>query len=242
MCDLKLSIIIPCYNEGEKLISNIIKINKYMENNLSFATYEIIVVNDGSTDNTAEIILNNKEKFQNTRLISYAPNKGKGGAVKCGVEDANGEWILFMDADLSTYLSAIRTTFENMDYSNIIIGSRRHKESNIIKKQGFVRNIVGKCCVILTNLITHVDLSDTQCGFKAMKTSLAKKIVAKQTINTWAFDVEWLFIAKLNNEKIKEIPVTWENDSDSKVSTIKSSIKFFIDLLKIVKNKKSYRF
>lgn len=241
MYDKKLSIIIPCYNEGMKLIASIEKINCYMKNNLPNISYEIIGVNDGSTDNTKQIMLDNKN-ISNTVFAGYEENKGKGGAVKMGVEIATGEWILFMDADLSTYLSAIKTVVENMDNQKIIIGSRRHKETVLIKKQGLKRKFIGICCIIITNILTGLWLLDTQCGFKAIETNLAKEIIKKQTINKWAFDVEWLYIAKTNGYRAKEIPVVWENDEDSKVSTISSSVNFFFDLFKIIRNKKLYKF
>jgi hypothetical protein len=167
---------------------------------------------------------------------------GKGGAVKEGVKKSLGDWILFMDADLSTDLSAIKTVLDNIDNQKIIIGSRRHKDSILIKKQGLIRKFIGICCIVLTNLITRLWLLDTQCGFKALEANLAKQIIQKQTIEKWAFDVEWLYIAKVNGFRAKEIPVKWDNDEDSKVSVMSSSVKFFIDLFKIVKNKKLYKF
>lgn len=242
MSNIKLSIIIPCYNEGKKLIKNIEKINNYILENLSDLNYEIIVVNDGSTDNTKDIIEENIMNLKNTNFFSYEKNKGKGGAVKEGIKKALGNWILFMDADLSTDLSAIKTVLDNIDSQKIIIGSRRHKDSILIKEQGLIRKFIGICCIILTNIITRLWLLDTQCGFKALETNLAKQIIQKQTIEKWAFDVEWLYIAKVNGFRAKEIPVKWDNDEDSKVSVMSSSVKFFIDLFKIIKNKKIYKF
>jgi glycosyltransferase involved in cell wall biosynthesis len=242
MKNTTLSIIIPCYNEGQKLVENIQKINNYLSKNIPDLIYEIIVVNDGSTDNTYNIIKSNMEKFQHTTLYSYEQNKGKGGAVKEGVKKATYEWILFMDADLSTDLSAIKTILQNTNNNKIIIGSRRHKKTVLMKKQGLIRKIVGIGCIILTNIITNLWLLDTQCGFKAVKTPLAKKIIEKQTINKWAFDVEWLYIAKVNHIKAIEIPVIWDNDEDSKVSVLSSSINFFKDLFRIIRNKEKYKF
>lgn len=242
MDNIKLSIIIPCYNEGQKLINNIKKINTYLKQELPSLNYEIIGVNDGSKDNTKEIMKENEYKLLNTKFISYEINRGKGGAVKEGVLNAKGEWILFMDADLSTDISAIKTVLDNINSCNFIIGSRRHKDTILVKKQGFKRKFIGNCCIIITNILTGLHLLDTQCGFKAVKRNLATKIVKKQTINRWAFDVEWLYIAKINKERIKEIPIKWENDEDSKVSAFSSSINFFLDLFKIIKKKKYYKF
>ena len=152
MNNIKLSIIIPCYNEGQKLIDNIKKINTYLKQELPSLNYEIIGINDGSKDNTKKIMKENEDKLLNTKFISYEINRGKGGAVKEGVLNAKGEWILFMDADLSTDISAIRTILDNINSCNFIIGSRRHKDTILVKKQGFKRKIIGNCCIIITNI------------------------------------------------------------------------------------------
>ena len=245
MDNIELSIIVPCYNEGKKLVGNIEKINKYIIKNIPELAYEIIIVNDGSTDNTLDVLSSAGKELLHTRVLSYEYNLGKGGAVKYGVERAIGKTVAFMDADLSTDLSAINkvlTINRNSESGKIIIGSRRHKESIIIEKQKILRKITGICCIVLTNIITRLWLLDTQCGFKVADIETAKKIVSKQTINDWAFDVEWLYIAKLNNVEIVEIPVIWENDRDSRVKAISSSVRFTRDLFNIVSNKKNYRF
>ena len=238
----ELSIIIPCYNEGAKVISNIEKINHFLFKN-KISDFEIIVVNDGSSDNTKEVL----NKFLDTHLIKelkyvgYDKNKGKGGAVKEGIKNSNGKWVLFMDADLSTDLNAILDVIKNKDKYDVIIGSRRHKDTVLAKKQNCIRRIIGKACSIITNMIIPLNLLDTQCGFKAFEGNFAREMINKQQLNGFAFDVEYLYISKLKNKKILEIGVTWENDEDSKVSVLKSSIRFFKDLLIIRGNKKIYK-
>lgn len=234
-----ISIIIPCYNEGEKLIKNINKVINYMDNLAPSIDYEIIAVNDGSTDNKTNDIFNT-QKLKNTSFIGYRTNKGKGAAVKFGIKSAKNEIIIFMDADLSTNINAIKTVVENIEEYDIIIGSRRHKDSNILIKQPKSRQFIGNCCIYITNFFTGLNLEDTQCGFKAFKKDIAKNIIKKQKINRWAFDVEYLYIAKLHKYKILEIPVEWKNDSESTVSPIKSSLRFFKELIYIVHNKNNY--
>lgn len=237
MQEIDISIIIPCYNEGNKLTNNIPLVYNYLDNlNVS---YEIICVNDGSTDLETQNIVSNIT-FKNTKFISYQKNRGKGYAVKQGLEAAIGNTILFMDADLSVDLFAIKMALKYKDY-DVVIGSRRHHDSMIPKPQGPVRKFIGICCIILTRLITGIKVKDTQCGFKSFKKDIAKQLISKQTIDRWAFDVEYLYIATLNNFSIKEIPVIWENDEDSRVSPIKSSISFFKELIKISKNKYLYK-
>ena len=230
-----LSIIIPCYNEGEAIRDNI---NNRVIPYLKYKNikYELILVNDGSKDNTLDEMMT----IPGVNVVSYTPNRGKGYAVKQGLIEAKGDYILFMDADLSTDLKAIEDVIQFQKDYDIIIGSRHHKASVIVKKQPFIRRFIGRGCRFLVNMKFHFHFTDTQCGFKAMNKELAKLIIEKQQIDNFAFDVEYLYIAKLNKKRIKEIPVVWENDRSSTVSPLQSSIKFFKDLKIIKKNKEKY--
>ena len=233
---MKLSIVIPCYNESKDIAKNCEIIKKHLEDIKQ--DYELILVNDGSKDNTKEVI----EAIPDVKALSYEPNRGKGGAVKYGIENATGEYVLFMDADLSTDLSAIEKFLKLAPNYDMVIGSRHTKDSVIKKKQPALRVFIGWCCRKLVNMKFHFKFKDTQCGFKAMRTDIAKKIVAKQVVNNFAFDVEYLYIAKLNNLSIYEMGVIWADDRGSTVSPLKSSIKFFKDLSFIKKHKKTYLF
>jgi len=234
--DMKLSIIIPCYNESKDIAKNVDIVKDYLKENK--IDYELIVVNDGSKDNTKEVI----ESIPDIIPVSYEPNRGKGGAVKEGILNATGDYVLFMDADLSTDISAINQVVEIAPTCDLLIGSRHAKGSVIKKKQPLLRVFIGWCCRLLVNMKFHTHLKDTQCGFKAMRLDVAKKIIEKQLINNFAFDVEYIYIAKLNNLTIKELGITWSDDRESTVSPFKSSIKFFKDLRFIKKNKKNYLF
>lgn len=231
---MKLSIIVPCYNEAKDILSKSELILKKM-GTLSIDS-ELILVNDGSKDKTTDVM----RFVKGANIISYEPNRGKGGAVKAGIEAATGDYILFMDADLSTDLSAIDTVITHLNEYDLIIGSRHHKESKMPIKQPFSRRFIGWCCRHIVNMAFHFHYSDTQCGFKAIRTSVAKYMASKQIINGFAFDVEYLYIAKLMKYSIKEIPVIWRDDRGSTVSPVKSSIRFFKDIRKIKKNKKNY--
>lgn len=237
---INVSLIIPCYNEGSKLFNNITKIIDFMKLNTNI-DYEILIVNDGSKDNTYEISKLLSEKHKEVKSVGYLQNRGKGGAVKEGILQSKGEWIIFMDADLSTNLVAINEVLNDNDNYDVIIGSRRHDDTNVIKGQNYVRKFTSKTCSILTNLIIPLHINDTQCGFKAFKGNIAYEFALKQQLNGFAFDVELLYMAKINKCKIKEFGVEWENDEDSRVSVVNNSINFFIDLLKIRKNKKLYK-
>lgn len=242
MDNVNLSLVIPCYNEGQKLVKNITTIRDYMFEHNKGCSYEIIIVNDGSKDNTLNICNKLSKEFNNVFVVTYDNNKGKGYAVKQGISNSKGDYVMFMDADLSTDLSAIRESLKELKNNYIVVGSRRHKESNLIKKQGLIRQFIGKSCSILTNLIIPLHLPDTQCGFKSFDGDLARELVKYQSLDGFSFDVELLYIAKLNKYSIGEIPVIWENDDDSKVSMFNSSVNFFLDLFKIRFNKSKYIF
>lgn len=233
---MKLSIIVPCYNESKDIAKNSEIIKNYLESIKQ--DYELILVNDGSKDNTKEVI----EVIPGVKALSYDVNRGKGGAVKYGIENATGDYVLFMDADLSTDLEAVERLVKILPDYDMVIGSRHAKDSVIKKKQPALRVFIGWCCRKLVNMKFHFKYKDTQCGFKAMKTDIAKKIVAKQVVNNFAFDVEYLYIANLNNLSIYEMGVIWADDRGSTVSPLKSSIKFFKDLSFIKKHKKTYLF
>ncbi len=236
MVRMKLSIIIPCYNEARDIIKNVDIVKKYL-----FSRHienEIILVNDGSKDNTKEVI----ESIPNVKALSYDVNRGKGGAVKYGIEKATGNYVLFMDADLSTDLSAIEKVIELAPNYDLIVGSRHAKDSVVKKKQPLLRVFIGWCCRLIVNMMFHLKLKDTQCGFKAIRTAVAKRIVSKQLVTNFAFDVEYLYIAKLNKLSMYELGVIWQDDRTSTVSPIKSSIKFFKDLAFIKKHKNKYYF
>ena len=231
---MRLSVVIPCYNEAEDLKEKA-EIVKAKLATLDINT-ELILVNDGSKDNTKEVI----NSIDGIVKAGYDVNRGKGGAVKEGISIAQGDYVLFMDADLSTDLSAIDTLLPLLGKEVFIIGSRHHNESKIPVKQPAKRRFIGWCCRKLVNSKFGMHYKDTQCGFKCIESKLAKKLIEKQIINDFAFDVEYLYYAKLNNIKAYEIPVIWKDDRGSTVSPFRSSKKFLKDMKKIKKNKQNY--
>ena len=233
---MKLSIIIPCYNESQDIVKNVEIVKNYLREKA--IDHELILVNDGSKDNTKEVI----ESIPDVKALSYDINRGKGGAVKYGIENATGDYVLFMDADLSTDISAIEEVVKLAPNYDVILGSRHAKGSVIKKKQPALRVFIGWCCRQLVNMKFHTKLKDTQCGFKAMRTDVAKKIVEKQLINNFAFDVEYIYITRLNNLSMYELGITWSDDRGSTVSPFKSSVKFFKDIHFIKRHTKHYFF
>lgn len=225
---MRLSIVIPAYNEEFRIEKTINKILAYL--NSKQWDFEIIVVDDGSTDRTYEIV----SEFKNDKIKSLKNNKnvGKGGTVKRGVLASQSSWILFTDADLSTPIEELEKFLKFQDY-DVLIGSRALKESNILAHQPFYRELSGKIFNLFVKLLVIRNIHDTQCGFKLFKRSAAQKIFKKQTLNGFGFDVEDLYIAKKEGYKIKEVPVSWFNSKDTKVKFLKNSFEMLIDLFKI---------
>lgn len=230
-----LSVIIPCYNESKCLKHNIEDIVIPYFNNLNI-DYEIILVNDGSSDNTKEIM----KEIKGAINVSYDDNHGKGYAIRQGILVSKGEYILFMDTDLSTDLSAVHSVLDNINKYDFIVGSRHLKDSVIPQKQPPIRQFIGWVCRKLVNISFGFHLKDTQCGFKAIKGDIAREMSLKTIVDRFAFDVEYLYYAKLHKYSILEIPVTWINDESSTVKIGKSSIEFLKDMSRIKENKKHY--
>lgn len=231
----RITVIIPAYNEEKKIAWAINKIETYLYTKKW--DYQIYVVDDGSRDRTRLEAQTYKEKSKTQRIhiVSYSQNKGKGGAVHAGVSEAKRNHpihdILFLDADLSTPIE----TVERINTKNrkaIRIGNRNHPQSQILKKQGFIRNNLGKMFPNLVNSILGLDLPDTQCGFKYFPYETTW-IFNHQTITGFAFDVELLFIALYNKIDIISMPVQWENDTDSKVRTFRHGLQMLMSILRI---------
>lgn len=229
-----LSIVIPVFNEEKRIHSSLSKIVDYVEKKGISDNSEIIVVNDGSLDNTASVINQFKEENNLITLIDYKDNKGKGYAVKKGILSAKGEYILFMDADLSTPLEEINKLIWNlnMDY-DLSIGSRGLKDSKIIRHQPKYRETMGKIFNLIIRLLLIKNIRDTQCGFKCFKKEVAREIFNKTKINGFSFDVEALYIAQRKGYRIKEIPIQWYNFPDTKVRAIKDSLNMLLEIFKI---------
>lgn len=226
----KISIIIPAYNEEQRLKNTVLSINNYFNDQ----NFEIIIINDGSSDNTLKLINDLQNTLINLKFVSYQINQGKGHAVKKGIEKARGEYILFLDADNSTPIEEFQKLLKEIKNGfDIAIGSRYLPDSNIKIKQSFLRITISRIGNLLIRLLLVKNIKDTQCGFKLFKNQVAKKIFSKQTIERWGFDIEILAIAQTLNYRIKEVAVIWFNSDDSRIHPIQDAWKTFKELLKI---------
>jgi dolichyl-phosphate beta-glucosyltransferase len=241
---MHLSVIIPAYNEEKRLPKTLEEIDKYLRK--QSYNYEIIVVNDGSKDKTAEIIREMFSEFRNLKLIDNKINQGKGAVVRQGMLSAKGDYCLFTDADNSTSIDQIEKMWPEFEKgADVVIGSRDSRDAKGACQafpQSWLRRRLGDIYNILVQIICGLwGIWDTQCGFKGFTKEAVKNIFSKCKINRFSFDPEILVIAKKLGYKIKIIPVYWKNAPDSKVK-FKSMLKMGLDLLKIRWNILSHKY
>ena len=233
-----LTIIIPAYNESKRIIKTLNEIDEYITKKSLSKLFQVIVVNDGSTDKTQEVVTNwivqdsrNKNCFQ---LVSYLPNRGKGYAVREGFLKTTTDLVLYTDADGASpivELEKLLLWIEN-DY-DIAVGSRVLRGEGIKVTMSVKRRFVGLVFHLILKLFNLADVRDTQCGFKLFKTSSAKKIAQSQQCFNFSFDIEYLFLARRFGYKIKEVPINWYHVEGSTVNVFRDSIKMLKEVLKI---------
>ena len=226
-----LSVIIPAYNEAQRIEATLRSVDAYLR--VQQYSYEIIVVDNGSNDNTRDIVKKLKETLDNLRVVE-AHERGKGGAVKFGMlHEAKGEFAMFMDADNATPISEIEKFWPHLQNEfAVVIGSRYLAESNVTHRQPLYRVILSRVSNLLIQLLAAPGIRDTQLGFKVFTASAAKEIFSRVTIWGWGFDMEVLTIANIRNFKIKEVPVLWREQGGSHVP-LSAYLQSLRDLLKI---------
>ncbi|MCD6500545.1 glycosyltransferase family 2 protein [bacterium] len=229
---MKLSVIIPAYNEEKRLPRTLREIDGYLKK--QDYDSEIIVVSDGSTDKTVEVVKNLMNYIENLKILDFKKNRGKGFGVRQGMLKAMGDYRLFTDADNSTSIDQVEKMWSFFEKGyDVVIGSRDVKGAVLSPPQPWWRRLLGDIFRFLTHIICGTwGILDTQCGFKGFTKKAAENIFKEAKINGFAFDPEILVIAKKFGYKIKEIPVRWRNDPESKVK-FKNMIKMGIGLFKI---------
>ena len=226
-----LSVVIPVYNEEDKIEKTLSTIMDYLKDKYP---YEIIVVDDGSRDDTPSIVRRMAKNLSCIKIFTNRVNRGKGYALKIGMTAANGKYVFFTDADLSTSFKEIEKFLPYFEQGyDIVIGSRRMKESNIQIHQPFYREFMGKVYYWLAHTLIIKNITDFNCGFKGYRREVAHTLYEKQSLERWGFDVEILFLARKSEYKIKEIPVNWINVKTTKVDLLKDSLRSFMELIQI---------
>jgi len=233
---MHLSVIIPAYNEEKSIAKTLEEIDNYLSK--QSYDYEILVINDGSRDGTAEKVNSLLSRIRNLRLIDDKGNHGKGYSVRQGMLETKGDFRLFTDADNSTSIDQVEKIWPEMEKGyEIIIGSRDIKGAVLDPPQPWIRNVIlGEGFKLFRKAVIGLwGIEDTQCGFKCFTKKAAEDVSSKCKIDRFAFDAEMLIVARKLGYKIKEIPVYWKNNPDSRVK-IGSMIKMALDLLIIRKN------
>lgn len=230
---IDLSVIIPLFNEEKRIPKSFKKIDKFFSDKK--INIEYIFVDDASTDKTYKVVSKFKTKYS-FYLTKLSKNKGKGGALKKGVEIAQGKYIMFTDADLSTPIEEFDKLFPFLKKYDIVIGSRRLKDSDVKISQPIHRKVLGYIFYTIFSIFFKSPVKDTNCGFKMYKQHVAKKLYSKVKNTRWGFDAEVIFLATKFNFKIREVPVIWLNDPYSRVSSFQASIYTLWELTKIKLN------
>lgn len=226
-----LSLIVPAYNEARRIAQTISDVRAYLDSSSYQASgYEIIVVDDGSTDSTAEILAG----IRDIRVISYHPNRGKGCAVRQGMLASNGEYVAFTDVDLSAPIEELDRLFAAIHAgADVAIGSRAVPGSQLIRHQPRYRELGGKTLNLFIRLLAVPGIHDTQCGLKLFRGDLARRVFARCILDGWGFDVEALYLTRKLGARIAEVPVRWSHDADTRIRPLRAGLQVIRDLIRI---------
>jgi glycosyltransferase involved in cell wall biosynthesis len=227
------SIIIPAYNEENRLPSTLERLSQFLEKQ-PFAS-EIIVIENGSDDRAFEIAQQFAVGKKNVRLLR-SERRGKGLAIRQGVAAASGKYIFLCDADLSMPVEEISKFIPPQLQGVDIAIASREAPGSVRYNEPYYRHFTGRVFNTLIRLLVLPRLQDTQCGFKCIRAQVARDIFSYQTLTGWAFDVELLYIARHHGYQIVEIPIHWYFNGDSKISIVRDSLRMFLDLLRIRRN------
>ena len=228
------SLVVPAYNEAGRIENCVRAIAAWARTRPGGRNWEILLVDDGSTDDTAARARRvASEESLDLRLIAYAPNRGKGAAIREGVLASTGDPVLVSDADLSTPLSEFANLDEHLATHPVAIGSRAIDEALVRKRQPLHRVLLGKVGNGMIQLFAVPGIRDTQCGFKLFRRDAAKALFSDARIDRFAWDVEILYLARRRGYAIAEVPVLWFNSPESKVRVVRDAAQTLFDVLRI---------
>jgi glycosyltransferase involved in cell wall biosynthesis len=227
---IDFSIVIPAFNEETRIGATLSEVLRCVDESAWNA--EIIVVDDGSTDTTADIVKTISERRPIVHLLPNGANRGKGYSVRNGMLHASGNIILFTDADLSSPIGEANRLFDAIrGGADVAIGSRWLERGRQTVRQPLYRRFFGRCFNFVTRLIMRLPFADTQCGFKAFTRHAAQNIFQLQRIRRWGFDPEILFIALKRGYLVREVPVTWGHDERSRISYLRDGLQMLKELI-----------
>lgn len=227
-----LSLVIPAYNEEARIENTILENIDYLSS-LDFS-WEIVVVDDGSVDKTADIIQSYVIHYPSQlKLLRLPRNSGKGAAVQMGVINASGRYVLFCDADNATPINEVTNFMAEAKPGEVLIGSRYLSNSDVKEKQNKLRIFIGRAGNLLIRLFLIDGIADTQCGFKLFPADIAHTVFSRQRILGWGFDMEILSITQMMGIPIKEKGVVWRDMPGSRLNPVRDAFKTLIELARI---------
>ena len=226
-----LSVVFPAYNEQERIGASLHAARAWLDEHQP--SHEVLVVDDGSTDGTASVVLDEARSWPQLRLIQLGQNRGKGAATRAGVLASTGRWVLCSDADLSTPIHEVQRMLAAGERAPVVIGSRSIRGANITRRQPLYRVAMGRAFNRATRLVTPGGHADTQCGFKLYRRDAAGDLFSRLTVDGFAFDVELLYLAHALGYDVVEVAVTWHNDERSSVNVLLDPARMFVDIFRI---------
>ncbi len=234
-----ISVVLPIYNEERALESTFELLIPFLEGlelpGEPSRRFEVICVNDGSTDRSGEILAGLAERHPSVQVFNLPKNMGKGAAVRTGMLAATGKFSVFMDADLSTPLEELPRVLGALESGyDVVLGNRRSPGSQVTRRQPKLREFLGRAFTVITRTFLVPGVQDFTCGFKGFTHDAAQTIFQRSTLNGWAFDAELVVIAHIQGLKLVQVPVLWRHEDDTKVRVLSAIASSLVDLMRIL--------